>query len=117
MAEANRRKIDRLCDVARTFSKADTKDCRQLAEATKSLLWEKVEAQLDRNKRQSVLCQYMSDGWACRVRESLHESLDGAKVRRAGRLRLEFLLERAFFVSDGPRDTYEKTFSCQTRVP
>eukprot|EP00928_Gymnodinium_smaydae_P100190 TRINITY_DN9770_c0_g3_i2.p1 TRINITY_DN9770_c0_g3~~TRINITY_DN9770_c0_g3_i2.p1 ORF type:complete len:527 (+),score=53.94 TRINITY_DN9770_c0_g3_i2:37-1581(+) len=96
-----RQRYHELSAASKHLTNSAVFEVRQIDEAIQEVSRKKEFQMLKEHRRRPLLVQYMSDGWSCRVRERLHEGLeDYAHVTRSGRLRLEFLLQRGFFVGN-----------------
>ena len=70
-------------------------ESQRLAECLLAHLEHKWQAILASHPDAPALATYMSDGWSTFTRQITHRQLEGVNVRRAGKTKKEFLLQRS----------------------
>ena len=84
-------RVEALVNVSCVPEHKEVDELKRLAEVTKEFLRKKAQRLLAAHRNDPIAYQYLSDGWATKVREQMHSSMDDWKVVTMGRRKLEFL--------------------------
>ena len=85
----------RLAKVSERFNHKDFNDCLRMSAALQRFTEADWENAIRENADEVIVTAYMQDGWGCNAWEQ-HDYTDGSYiVRRKGKIRAEFLLQRA----------------------
>lgn len=96
------RHVGRLCQTGQVLSKTELDECYRIGVVINGRLRDKVQELLRSRPTSPILCAYLSDGWSARVSSRCVSSVGDHRVVRHGRVRHEFLLERAIYRSPNP---------------